>query len=74
VNSSEVRPCYEELLAAKQDLTFSVSLGGDGGAVGEYGGPLDPAPIKAKVGPARYRSPRHPPHFKPSVIELNGIL
>ena len=28
----------------------------------------------APVGPGRYCSPRHPTHFRPSFIELNGIL
>jgi len=28
----------------------------------------------SKVGPGRYCSPRHPTHFKPSFLELDGIL
>jgi Mn2+/Fe2+ NRAMP family transporter len=30
--------------------------------------------FELKMGPATYRSPRHPTCFKPSSLELNGIL
>jgi hypothetical protein len=32
------------------------------------------APPALQLGPGRYCSPRHPRHFEPSLLELNGIL